>query len=183
LYGFNTEQFSDLQKLWSTFRVNTVDCMITPCQFGAGYSTPIVSAVDPAGEFGPINQSTTLEDLLALSRLRSVAITSNPLERSRRHFNYSNWLMQTCPTSWLLTVNGPEDAQGLYPRAIYPEGPDQGATPQIRFLNQSVPNFGNTVLAIMHIRANISVRGRRGVPLSGFNPNIGPSVNPVRAIA
>jgi hypothetical protein len=38
----------------------------------------------------------------------------------------------------------------------------------MRFLNQAVPNFGNTVLAIMHIRAKISVRGRRGVPLDGF---------------
>jgi len=75
LWGFNTEQFSDLQKLWSTYRVNHVDCMITPCQFGAGYSTPIVSAVDPSGGFGPINQATTLEDLLAISRLKSVAIT------------------------------------------------------------------------------------------------------------
>jgi hypothetical protein len=49
--------------------------MITPCQFGAGYSTPIVSAVDPAGGFGPINQVTVAEDLLTLSRLRSVQIT------------------------------------------------------------------------------------------------------------
>lgn len=73
--------------------MNHVDCMITPCQFGAGYSTPIVSAVDPAGEFGPINQATSFEDLAALSRLRSVAITENPMQRSRRNFNYSNWLM------------------------------------------------------------------------------------------
>jgi hypothetical protein len=31
LWGFNTEQFADLQKLWSTYRVNNVECMITPC--------------------------------------------------------------------------------------------------------------------------------------------------------
>merc|ERR1712139_726736 len=121
--------------LWSTYRVNEVDCTITPCQFGAGYSTPIVSAVDPAGEFGPINQATSFDDLLALSRLKSVAITSNPMERSRRTFNYGNWLMQTCPTAWQLTVNGGPDASGLYPRGIYPEAADEGATPQIRFLN------------------------------------------------
>jgi hypothetical protein len=84
--------------------------MITPCQFGAGYSTPIVSAVDPAGGFGPINQATVFEDLLSLSRLRSVAITSNPMERSRRTFDYGNWLMQTTPQCWLLTVDGPPDA-------------------------------------------------------------------------
>lgn len=110
------------------------------------------------------------EDLLTLSRLRSVAITQNPMERSRRTFNYSNWLMQTTPQCWLLTVDGPADASGLYPRATYPEANDVGCTPQVRFLNQAVPAFNNTVLGIMHIRAKISVRGRRGVPLEGFNP-------------
>jgi hypothetical protein len=90
--------------------------MITPCQFGAGYSTPFVSAVDPAGGFGPINQATTFQDLLCLSRLRSVAITSNPMERVKRTFNYGNWLMQTTPQAWNLTVNGPADQSGLFPR-------------------------------------------------------------------
>jgi hypothetical protein len=125
------------------------------------------------------------EDLLSLSRLRSVAITSNPMERSKRTFDYGNWLMQTTPQCWLLTVDGPADAQGLYPRAIYPEAADEGCTPQVRFLNQAVPNFGRTVLGIMHIRAKVSVRGRRGVPLDGFNsspskplPSIAPPQEP-----
>jgi len=154
--------------------VNSVECMITPCQFGAGYSTPIVSAVDPAGGFGPINQATVQEDLLTLSRLRSVQITQNPMERCHRTMNYGNWLMQTTPQCWLLTVNGPADASGLYPREVYPEDANVGTTPQVRFLNQAVPAFSNTVLAIMHIRAKISVRGRRGVPLEGFNPSVLP---------
>ena len=94
------------------------------------------------------------------------------MERCRRHFNYGNWLMQTAPQPWLLTVNGGPDASGLYQRDTYPEEADTGCTPQIRFFNQAVPNFQNTVLAIMHIRANISFRGRRGVPLGGFSPQV-----------
>lgn len=73
-------------------------------------------------------------------------------------------------------MNGPVSA-GLYPRDIYPETANVGCTPQVRFLNQAVPNFGNTVLAIMHVRANVSFRGRRGVPLEGFSPQ---PVDPVR---
>jgi hypothetical protein len=81
--------------------------------------------------------------------------------------------MQTTPQCWLATVNSAADPSGLYDRQIYPEGAvgsgdPLGTTPQTRFFAEYVPQFGNTVLALMHIRAHISVRGRRGVPLGGF---------------
>merc|ERR1719422_2323665 len=97
--------------------------MITPCQFGAGYSTPIVSAVDPAGGFGPINQATVQEDLLTLSRLRSVQITQNPMERCKRVMNYSNWLMQTTPQCWLLTSTAPRTHRAFPPVMCAPKIP------------------------------------------------------------
>merc|ERR1712203_482048 len=79
--------------------------------FGSGYSAPIISAVDPAGEFGPINTTDIQDTILALSRLRSVKQTVNPME--------------ACHRSWLLTVtNSTPLPSGELPRETYPDGTD-----------------------------------------------------------
>ena len=73
--------------------MNRIEVILTPGNFGAGYASPIISAIDPAGAIGPINTSSPFDDVAVLSRLRSVEITRESTQASRRHFNYSDWLM------------------------------------------------------------------------------------------
>merc|ERR1712203_999141 len=145
--------------------------------FGSGYSAPIISAVDPAGEFGPINTTDIQDTILALSRLRSVKQTVNPMEACHRHFDYSSWLTYTCPRSWLLTVtNSTPLPSGELPRETYPDGTDAAGNavsevPQTRIITWVTPNYSNAILGLIWVQAKVSVRGRRGVPIDGCPTN------------
>jgi hypothetical protein len=59
LYGATTDQFSQLSELWSTYRVNSIDIAYFPPYFGAGSTGPVVSAIDPAGSVGPIDEDNS----------------------------------------------------------------------------------------------------------------------------
>jgi len=54
-YGAFTGQFDQLAELWSTYRLDSVEVQYVPLNPGAGYQSPTVSAVDPAGSLGPVN--------------------------------------------------------------------------------------------------------------------------------
>lgn len=73
--------------------------------------------------------------------------------------------MQTCPQTFLQTVD-PNSSTGL--RVFYPDG-NVSTNPVIRMTAQITLGPGldaRTVFGLIRVSARLSVRGRRGVPLS-----------------
>jgi len=80
--------------------------------------------------------------------------------------DYRNWIMQTCPQAFLQTVD-PNSSVGE--RVFYPQG-SVNTSPVIRMSAQIVLGPGisdRTPLGYLRICGRLSVRGRRGLPLSG----------------
>jgi len=94
-YGAFTGQFNQLAELWSTYRLDSVEVQYLPLNPGAGYQSPCVSAIDPAGALGPVNAGAS-EIQLAVSRLRTANITP-AFQKCTRRVDYRSWLTQTCP--------------------------------------------------------------------------------------
>lgn len=56
-YGEVTGQFSDLARLWDTYRLLAVDVEFIPNNAGSGSQSATVSAIDPAGDGVPFLNS------------------------------------------------------------------------------------------------------------------------------
>jgi len=85
-----------------------------------------------------------------------------PYQKCKRRLNYSNWIIQTCPQPYLATVEDGGTSRVRYPEA----SSDSPVTPSIRMVAQNLPEVGRLTLGVLHIRCNITVRGRRGVVLN-----------------
>lgn len=109
---------------------------------------------------------TNSADLVAtFSRLRSLKLQSSLSKKARLLQDYRNWIMQTCPQSYLQTVD-PSSSTGE--RVFYPVG-DINTSPVLRMSADVVlgPSMDpRTPLGFLRVNARFTVRGRRGLPLS-----------------
>lgn len=137
-----------------------------PSNTGAGIHSPIATCIDPAGDVASVNQSSYQDLIKCFSRLRSLKMHDSSAKGARSHINYKGWIMQTCPQAFLQTVD-PSSSVGE--RVYYPSGSINTA-PVIRMTAQIVLGdalSSKTPLGFLRVNAHLSVRGRRGLPLSG----------------
>lgn len=165
-YGELARQFSELAQLWSTYRIDGLMIDWSPAQTGAGFHSPIATCLDPAGSIASVGAANFDDLILTFSRLRSMKLHSSLSKKAVMNVNYRNWIMQTCPQAFLQTVD-PNSSVG--DRVFYPQGAIN-TSPVIRMSAQIVLGPGisdRTPLGYLRICARMSVRGRRGMPLSG----------------
>jgi hypothetical protein len=100
-YGATTQQYNELAALWSTYRLDSVLISWEPAQIGSGVHTPIVSCIDPAGATAQLGVNSYFDAIEAFSRLRSMKTHSSLAKRTQLVQDYRNWIMQTCPQTYL----------------------------------------------------------------------------------
>jgi len=99
-YGAITQQFTNLAKLWSTYRINSVSAHFSPsAMYQMGSLSPTLTIVDV---LGGSKQSDFPNSLGWYSRSKSLNIIE-PFHKAHRTLNFDRWLSQVVPKPWLRT--------------------------------------------------------------------------------